>query len=223
MIGGRCDSAESAADIYRRQNIGGRLGFGSHCAVLVVDFVNGFADPNVLGGGNIASAIAATSELLRQARLVGVPVVFTRIVYGGQQAYSVFCRKMPSLAALTEDNPLSAIVPQLQVLAGDLVVRKTQPSAFFGTDLAGYLVSRGVDTVLTTGCTTSGCVRASVVDAMSHNFRPIVVQECVGDRALEPHNASLFDMTQKYADVVPLAAVMSHLETLQPRSPAHNT
>lgn len=207
-------STDSAAEIYRRQNIGGKLGFGSRCAVLVVDFVNGFADPGVLGGGNIAPAIEATSKLLRQARRAALPVVFTRIVYGGQQPWSVFCRKMPSLAALTEDSPQSAIVPQLEVLPGDLVIRKTQPSAFFGTDLAGYLISRGVDTVLTTGCTTSGCVRASVVDAMSHNFRPIVVEECVGDRALEPHRANLFDMAQKYADVVPLAQVMSHLQSL---------
>jgi maleamate amidohydrolase len=203
---------ESAAEIYRRQNIGGKLGFGSHPAVLVVDFVNGFADPGVLGGGNIAPAIAATSELLREARRAGLPVVFTRIVYAGQQDWSVFCRKMPSLASLTEDNPQSAIVAQLEVLPGDLVIRKTQPSAFFGTDLAGYLVSRGVDTLLVAGCTTSGCVRASVVDAMSHNFRAIVVEDCVGDRALGPHDASLFDMAQKYADVVPLQAVLSHIE-----------
>jgi maleamate amidohydrolase len=205
--------SESAADIYRRQRLGGELGFGSRCAVLVVDFVNGFADPDVLGGGNIAAAIEATKKLLVKARLAGVPVVFTRIVYTGQQPWSLFCRKMPSLAALTEDNPQSAIVSALEVLPGDVVIRKTQPSAFFGTDLAGYLLSRGVDTVLTAGCTTSGCVRASVVDAISYNFRPIVVQECVGDRALEPHHASLFDLAQKYADVVPLAAVLSHLET----------
>ena len=88
---------------------------------------------------------------------------------------------------------------------------KTQPSAFFGTDLASWLIGRRVDTVLVAGCTTSGCVRASVVDAMSFNFRPIVVAECVGDRAIAPHEASLFDIAQKYGDVLPLVDVLAHL------------
>ena len=206
-------AAEDASAIYSRQNIGGAIGYGRKSALLVIDFVNGFNDASVLGGGNIQASIAATQVLLDAARAVDdMPVVFTRIVYHGQQAHSIFCRKMPSLAVLTEDHPHSAIVPQLPVLPTDLVVRKTQPSAFFGTDLAGYLVSRGVDTLLVAGCTTSGCVRASVVDAMSHNFRPVVVRECVGDRALAPHEASLFDMAQKYADVVSLEAALDHLK-----------
>lgn len=206
-------ASEDASAIYKRQNIGGAMGYGRKCALLIVDFVTGFNDAGVLGGGNIQESIDATRVLLDAARTVeDLPVVFTRIVYHGQQAHSMFCRKMPSLAVLTESHPHSAIVPDLSVLPTDLVVRKTQPSAFFGTDLAGYLVSRGVDTLLIAGCTTSGCVRASVVDAMSHNFRPIVVRECVGDRAQAPHEASLFDMAQKYADVVSLESALNHLK-----------
>ncbi len=202
---------EDVSAIYERQRIGGALGFGNRCALLIVDFVNGFADPDVLGGGNIVQAIESTMTFLAASRRARLPVVFTRIVYEKAQTNSVFCRKMPSLADLVETNPQSAIVPQLTVEHGDFVIRKTQPSAFFGTNLAGYFVACGVDTLLIAGCTTSGCVRASVVDAMSHNFRPVVVEQCVGDRALEPHRANLFDMSRKYADVVGLDKVLSHL------------
>jgi maleamate amidohydrolase len=94
------------------------------------------------------------------------------------------------------------VVDELAPAPGEYVLRKTQPSAFFGTDLIGWLVQRRVDTLIVTGATTSGCVRATVVDAMSHNFRTIVATDCVGDRALGPHHANLFDMGQKYADLM---------------------
>ena len=169
---------EETLAIYRRQNIGGSIGIGNRCAVLVVDFVNGFADPGVLGGGNIAASIDSTVTLLDAARKARLPIVFTRIVYALAQTNSLFCKKMPSLASLAEDNPQSAIVPQLKVFDDDLIIRKTQPSAFFGTDLASYFTACGVDTLFVAGCTTSGCVRASVVDAMSHNFRALIVEDC---------------------------------------------
>jgi len=202
-------------EIYRRQGIGFASGFGSRPALLVVDFVNGFNDPDCFGGGNIPAAIAATRALLHEARRHRLPIAFTRIVYAedGSDA-SVFCLKLPGLSALTEHAPASQIVPELAPLAGEHVVRKTQPSAFFGTGLAEWLKARGVDTVLTAGCTTSGCVRASVVDAMSHNFRTVVVTDCVGDRALPPHEANLFDMSQKYADLMGLGEVVSRLRGL---------
>jgi maleamate amidohydrolase len=204
---------QQARQIYARQNIGHPCGFGERPALLVVDFVNGFNDPDVLGGGNIAASIAATKILLDAARAARLPVAFTRIVYTAATP-GVFCLKMPALAELAADNPRSQIVPELSVGPYDHVVCKTQPSAFFGTDLASWLIGHRVDTVLVAGCTTSGCVRASVVDAMSFNFRPIVVAECVGDRAIEPHEASLFDIAQKYGDVLPLADVLAHLDGL---------
>jgi maleamate amidohydrolase len=202
----------SAADIYKKQNLGHRLGFGVRPALLIVDFVNGFNDPDMLGGGNIDPAIAQTEPLLNHARTLQLPIAFTRIVYEPARAnVGVFAVKIPALAALTEDAPAGQIVPRLAPRAGEHIVRKTQASAFFGTDLAGWLAWRGVDTLLVTGCTTSGCVRASVIDAASYNFRPIVVRECVGDRALEPHHANLFDMDAKYADVVAKEEVMEFL------------
>ncbi|MEM7123826.1 MAG: isochorismatase family protein [Pseudomonadota bacterium] len=193
----------SDVEIYKRQGYGGKSGFGKSPAVIVVDFVNGFADPDQLGGGNIGEAIENTAKLLSAARRAKLPIAYTRVVYADDGAdLSVFCLKSPNLAKLTEDAPGSQIVESLAPQAGDYIVRKIQPSAFFGTNLAAWLVGHGVDTVIVTGCTTSGCVRASVVDAMSFNFKTIVVTDCVGDRAMAPHDANLFDMEQKYADLM---------------------
>lgn len=190
-------------DIYARQRFGQRLGFGRRPALLVVDFVNGFVDPEVFGGGNVADAVAATVPVLAAARSAGLPVAFTRIVYAADGSdRGVWCEKAPRLAELTEDAAVSQVVPDLAPRAGELILRKTEASAFFGTGLAPWLVARGADTVVVTGATTSGCVRASVVDAIAHNFRPVVPTDCVGDRALGPHEANLFDMGQKYADLV---------------------
>lgn len=206
---------DEAREIYRRQDIGHRLGFGTRAALLIVDFVNGFNDPTIFGGGNIPQAIERTVELLAVVRQKGLPVVLTRIVYeeGGTNIGS-FARKLPGLAKLVERAPISQIVPQLTPQTGDYVLRKTQPSAFFGTDLVAWLTWRRVDTLLVAGCTTSGCVRASVVDAASWNFRPIVVRECVGDRAITPHEASLFDIDQKYADVLSIKDAVAQVQRL---------
>jgi len=202
----------SELDVYRQQGFGNRSGFGRAPALLIVDFVNGFNDPALFGGGNIGMAIASTKGLLQCARAQRLPIAFTRVVYAedGSDA-GVFCLKAPGLAALTERAAASQIVSELEPLKGEYVIRKTQPSAFFGTSLSGWLVSKGVDTLLVTGCTTSGCVRASVVDSMSYNFRTIVVTDCVGDRAIAPHEANLFDMGQKYADLMTSAEVIAHL------------
>ena len=207
-------SAQDALAVYQRQNIGRASGFGAHPALLIVDFVNGFNDPAMFGSGNIASAVVRTADLLRAARHHRLPVAFTRIVYAedGSDA-SVFTLKMPGLLALTEHAESSQIVKALAPQPGEYIVRKTQPSAFFGTGIVGWLAQRRVDTVLVTGCTTSGCVRATVIDAMSHNFKTIVVSDGVGDRAIAPHEANLFDMAQKYADLMTCADVISLLQS----------
>jgi maleamate amidohydrolase len=193
-------------DIYRRQGFAHSIGLGEAPAVLVVDFVVAFTDPAQFGGGNIGPAIARTRDLLALARARGWPVAHTRVVYADDGSdCGGFTRKVPALRGLTEASPASQIVPDLTPLPGERVVRKRNASAFFETGLASWLAARRVDTLLVSGCTTSGCVRASVVDACSHDFRTIVVRDCVGDRALGPHAASLFDMQQKYADVMDLA------------------
>ena len=194
--------------VYRRQGFGNALGLQPPFCLLIIDFVNGFADPAVFGGGNIPQAIAATVPVLALARERGWPVAHSRIVYADDDSdANVFSAKVPGMLTLKEHSASSAIVPQLAPRTGELVVRKNVPSAFFGTSLAPWLTGQGVRTLLVAGCVTSGCVRASVVDAMCWGFRPVVLSDCVGDRALEPHKASLFDMAQKYADVVDAAAL----------------
>jgi maleamate amidohydrolase len=204
-------------DVYRAQGFGGSVGIGARPALCIVDFVNGFADPAMFGGGNIAPAIARTVVLLAAARGIGLPVAFTRVVYAANGSDDcAFTRKVPALTALTEAVPASHVVPQLAPKAGETILRKTQPSAFFGTGYAEMLRRQGVDTVIVAGCTTSGCVRATVVDAMSYDFRTIVARDCVGDRSLPAHDANLFDMEQKYADLMDSAAIIASLKTAAP-------
>ncbi|WP_241083004.1 isochorismatase family protein [Achromobacter xylosoxidans] len=172
--------------------------------LLIVDFVNSFANPAMFGGGNIPAAIARTVDLLAAARARGWPVAHSRIVFADDGAdHNIFTLKVPGMLTLKEQDHASAIVPELAPASGELVVRKTVPSAFFGTGLSAWLSQRGVQTLFVAGAVTSGCVRASVVDAMSCGFRPVVVSDCVGDRAIAPHDANLFDMAQKYAMVMP--------------------
>ncbi|MDP2356252.1 MAG: isochorismatase family protein [Beijerinckiaceae bacterium] len=202
-------------DVYAKQGFGASSGFGLAPALLIVDFVNGFNDPDLFGGGNIPEAIANTGRLLDAARQKHVPICFTRVVYSqdGSDA-GVFCLKAPKLAMLTETSHASQIVEELVPLQGEYTLRKTQPSAFFGTDLAPWLIRRRIDTVVVTGATTSGCVRASVIDSMSYNFRTVVVSDGVGDRAAGPHEANLFDMRQKYADLMTADEVIARFRAL---------
>lgn len=199
-------------DVYKKQGFGNSSGFGQRPALLVIDFVNGFANPDEFGGGNIAEAIANTKRLLAACRKLHIPVAHTRVVYAddGSDA-GVFAIKASGLLKLTESAHASQIVDDLKPVDGEYLVRKTQPSPFYGTSLDGWLTMHGIDTILVTGCTTSGCVRAGVIDSMSRNYRTIVVKDCVGDRAIGPHEANLFDMEQKYADLHDCDEVIARL------------
>ena len=184
----------SDLDIYEKQGFAGNIGMGTKPALVIVDF---------LVGGNILAAIAGTEKLLAFARAKTWPIAHTRVVYADDGSdCGGFTRKVPALRRLTETSPLTQIVPQLTPAPGELILRKRNASAFFGTELVGWLAARQVDTLVVAGCTTSGCVRATVIDSCSHNFRTIVALDCVGDRAQGPHEANLFDMKQKYADLM---------------------
>jgi maleamate amidohydrolase len=190
-------------EVYSRQGFGQVLDVKAPLALLIVDFINAFADPNQFGGGNIPEAIRATITVLSLFRRRMLPIAHTRIVFADDGAdANIFSRKVPGLLTLTESSPASAVVDELTPLPGELVVRKTQPSAFAGTGLAAWLSTRGIHTLVVCGCVTSGCVRASVLDAMQGGFLPIVPRDCVGDRAIGPHEANLFDIGQKYGNVV---------------------
>lgn len=191
------------SEVYRKQQFGTRIALGRRPALLVVDFVNGFLDPDMFGGGNIVAAARATVPVIERFRAAGAPVVYTRIVYAEDGSdCGVWCEKAPRLRELVESAAASRVADPVAPRRGDVVIRKTQASAFLGTDLSTILRGRGVDTLIVAGATTSGCVRASVVDAIGLNFRPAVLSDCVGDRAMEPHRANLFDMEQKYANVI---------------------
>jgi maleamate amidohydrolase len=209
------EDADMPDDALTRPPSRPSIGFGARPALLIIDFVNGFLYRPQSVGGNIADAVRRTRPLLEAARGAGAPIIHTRIVYAedGSDA-GVWCMKSPRLLKLTETAEASQITASLAPIAGEKIVRKTQPSAFFGTDLAAHLIGKGVDTLVIAGCTTSGCVRATVVDAISHNFRPMLAVDCIGDRATGSHEASLHEMGQKYADLLPSDAVIAKLSRL---------
>jgi maleamate amidohydrolase len=202
-------------DVYRRQNLGNASGIGARPALILVDFVNSFVDAAQFGGPHIAAAVQATRPLLAAFRTAGLPIVHTRVVFADDGAdKNVFCKKVPPLLTLTENAFASQTVEDLAPLPGERVLRKTSASAFFSTGLSEWLRLRGADTAVIAGCTTSGCVRATAIDAMQFNFSTVVIEDCVGDRAMAPHEANLFDMRQKYADVMPRDAFLELLVRL---------
>ena len=191
-----------------------RLGFGLRCAVVVIDFIKAYTTPGApFYAPGVVSAVQASVSLLATARRAGVPIIYTKVVYHPSGADGgLFVQKVPALRTLVEDAPLGVIDPKITPEAGDLVIAKNYPSGFFGTTLASTLHTQGIDTIILIGCSTSGCVRATAVDAIQHGFRVVVPRECVGDRHDGPHEASLFDIQAKYGDVLPQADVENHLQ-----------
>ena len=203
--------------IYEHAQLGHTLGFGKKPALIVVDFQLGFTVPEQSPlAGNLDAEVAATNELIAAARKKDIPVIFTVVGYDPhrQDDAGLWPEKAPSLRMLTIGSDLVKLDPRLNQEPGDLVITKKYASGFFGTYLASTLTMQSVDTAIVTGCTTSGCVRATVMDALANGFRPIVPIECVGDRAQEPHQANLFDIGAKYGDVMPLQEVLAYLEQL---------
>lgn len=190
----------------------GRLGFGRVPALVLIDFVRAYFDRASPFYAGVEDTLASALRIRDAARGAGVPVFYTNVVYhaGGADG-GVFFRKLPALEVFTAGSPLGEWPEGLEPGAGEFVISKQYPSAFFGTSLAATLTSMGVDTLIITGVTTSGCVRATCIDTVSHGFIPIVVRDACGDRHEAPHEANLFDMNAKYADVVDEAAVIGHL------------
>ncbi len=192
-------------DDYRQAGFGGRLEPGPRRALLIIDFVRAYLDPACPLYAGVEEPLARCRELLAGARTAGVPVLHTNVVFtpGGIDG-GVFYRKVGALRYLDRGSPYGDFAEGLAPADGEVVVTKQYASAFFGTSLASTLTSLGIDSVFIAGLTTSGCVRASTVDAMQHGFRPFVVREAVGDRDPAPHEANLFDLQAKYAEVVSL-------------------
>jgi nicotinamidase-related amidase len=206
------DGLADARAIYSRSGIGGRVGLGERPAIIVVDLQNGFTDPASPLGGNLDEVVAATATLLEVARTQQLPIAFTAVSFQQAQLKRlVWLRKMPGLASLIEGTRACEIDDRVRPTDDEPVYGKQAASAFFGTSLLAFLQAAGADTAIVTGCVTSGCVRATVVDAVSWGYRTVVPAECVGDRALGPHDSNMFDMDSKYADVEPLAVVIGEL------------
>lgn len=205
-------ASREVTETYRRAGFDGSLRRGTRPAVLVVDLQRGFTDPACPLGSEMDEVVLANARLLEVARAAGVPVVFTAIAFSDAPADGgVWLQKVPTLAQLKVGSPWHEIDPRLAPRAEELVITKRFASAFFGTHLATALAALGVDTLILTGATTSGCVRASAVDAMQHGYPTLVPRECVADRAEGPHAANLFDMGAKYVDVVSVEEVVSYL------------
>ena len=196
------------------EGFGDYSGFGDKLAIIVIDFMKAFTDLNSPLGSNLDSEIEQTKKLLDVAREKGIPIIFTTVAYEpGYEDGAHFIRKIPALKELTVGSEASEIDERLgRNNVSEILLVKKFASAFFGTNLASILTYENVDTVILTGCSTSGCVRATAVDALQYGFRVIVPEDCVGDRSKYAHKANLYDIQTKYGDVVHSDDVISFIK-----------
>ncbi|MFI6408480.1 isochorismatase family protein [Streptomyces sp. NPDC050548] len=207
---------------YERAGFGAPVRRGSSPAIIVVDLTRGFTEPAFPSGADLTEVVGATGRLIAAARPAGVPVVFTAIAYTPAEAAGdavTWLHKSRGMRSLVEGGDEVALDPRLPRVPQDHLIVKKGASAFFGTSLAALLTGLGRDTVLVCGATTSGCVRATAVDAVQSGFSVLVPRECVGDRAPGPHEANLFDIQAKYGDVIDLKDAVGYLEGLPRTAP----
>lgn len=198
------DLEQSYAADYR-----GHLEFGARPALIVVDAVKGYVDPAAPIYAGVEGAIPVIAGLLQGFRAASLPVVYTVVSYRPDGADGgLFWKKLPALRAFAQGSPFAAIPDEIAPLSDELILTKQYASAFFATTLASDLAARRVDTLVITGFSTSGCVRATALDALQHGYAPFVVKDACGDRHPAPHEANLFDLQAKYAEVVDAAQVM---------------
>jgi maleamate amidohydrolase len=196
----------------------GRLGFGRSPALVVVDMVRAYTEPQseLYAGAQMPAVVASICRMIAAARSAGIPVVYTGVKFQSPAEGGIFFRKVPSLTVFMGDNELAEFVPELSPLPGETIIMKQYPSAFWGTLLAPMLRAADIDSVLICGVSTSGCIRATATDAMQNGFIPLVVREAVGDRHPGPHEANLFDIAAKIGDVVSEDEAIEQLQMLKP-------
>jgi maleamate amidohydrolase len=194
----------------------GHLPFGKRPALLIVDVVMAYFDKASPLYAGVEDVLASNERLLAATRTAGFPVIFTNVIYapGGADG-GIFYRKVPALKLFERGSPLGEFPPSLQPRADELVISKQYASSFFGTQLAARLTAMGVDTLLITGLSTSGCVRATALDACQHGFLPFVVRDACGDRHPAPHEANLFDLQAKYAEVISEADALMRIQQIR--------
>ena len=204
------DLEQSYAADYR-----GHLDFGTRPALIVVDAVKGYVDPAAPIYAGVEHALPVIARLLESFRAAALPVVYTVVSYRADGADGgLFWKKLPALRAFVEGSPFAAIPDEIAPRPSELVLTKRYASAFFGTTLASDLAARRVDTLVITGFSTSGCVRATALDALQHGYAPFVVADACGDRHPAPHEANLFDLQAKYAEVVSATEVVDLITSL---------
>jgi len=200
----------------KHEGFHGRAGFVQKPALLVVDVNVGFTDPASPLVCDLEDVVAAIRRLLDEFRRAELPVVYTTVSYdeGDKVTAAAFIDKIPALLTLEAGSRWVEIDPRIAPLPTEPVLNKLFASAFFGTPLSSLLASAGCDSVVVTGASTSGCVRATAVDAIQHGYRPAVPREAVGDRNADAHEANLYDIDTKYGDVVSVDDVIAHVEQL---------
>ncbi len=209
------ETGEAVIAGYQEKGLAGQMGWGRRPAILVVDLILGFTQTTSPLGAALDTEVLATRELLDAGRDASVPVFFTTTVYrDDMRDAGLFPRKVPALDVLRYGRAEVTLDPRLGRRPDEVLIEKKYASAFFATALASLLTAEGIDTLLLCGATTSGCVRASVVDALQHGFRPIVPRSCVGDRSPAAHEANLIDIQGKYGDVVSLEEARIYLGRL---------
>ncbi len=213
------ESSSNDAEFFASRGFGLTMGFGERPALLVVDLLNAFTDPDRTLGSNLDAEVAATSRLLGAAHEQGVSVFFSTVSYDDADLADagIWTLKQKGSVTLRAGTDGVKVDARLDFGKRDSLIVKKYASCFFGTDLASRLTTHRIDTLILAGCTTSGCVRATAVDALQHGFRPMVVREAVGDRSKRAHEQSLFDLQAKYADVVSLAETCDYLATIKRR------
>ncbi len=205
---------DELSDNYRGA-FDGSLGFGDKPALILVDLVRAYFDEESPLYAGVEEALASAIRLRDAARVAGILVIYTNVVYQKDGADGgVFFRKVPALSAFTVGNPLGEWADGLAPTEDELVISKQYASAFFGTSLAATLTAARIDTLIISGVSTSGCIRATCIDTISNGFIPIVVADACGDRHQAPHDANLFDMNAKYGDVVDEATVVDWMKDL---------
>jgi maleamate amidohydrolase len=199
--------------MMRHEGFHGRAGFGRRPALVVIDVNRGFTDPASPLVCDLDDVVEAIGRLLGAFRERGLPVAFTTVSYdeAAKQAAAAFIDKIPALLTLEAGTPWVEIDPRIAPLPSEPVFNKLWASSFFGTPFASFLAAHGCDSLVVTGASTSGCVRATVLDALQHGYRPIVPREAVGDRNPAAHEANLYDIDTKYGDVVSLDEVLDAL------------
>jgi len=202
--------------IYERARLNNKLGFGKKPALIIVDLINGFTNPQMPLGSDLSNVIDATNKIIEQCRVKDVPVIFATIAFNPNKLDGgLWVKKAPAQGEFVFGSDLIKVDERMDYQPEkDTYLIKKYASCFAGTDLAATLSALGTDTVIITGATTSGCVRATAVDALQNGFIPIVPKQAVGDRAQGPHEASLFDINAKYGDVVDLDDVINYLKEL---------